>query len=139
MSHDPAGAGSCPQCLWGGTWHTAAPQPRAALPSHADVHTLLCSFGGALMKGRCRGRFVGMFILRCFPPWVPTKGGEAEDGLLRRGVSPRLHPSPGTPQGHSEQGILQTLPSSLHSIWGWPHLATAHAGLATWFHLSQAE
>lgn len=80
-----------------------------------------------------------MFILRCFPPWVPTKGGEAEDGLLRRGVSPRLHPSAGTPQGHSEQGILQTLPSSRHSIWGWPHLATAHEGLATWFHLSQAE
>lgn len=74
-----------------------------------------------------------MAVLRCLPPQVPTEEGEPEDGLLRGEVPPGLHPTAGAAspllghprEGHSEQGILQTLLFAQH--------------LATWFHLSQAE
>lgn len=114
VPHDPAGAGSCPRCLWG------AARSRCMLTS-------TCGFRGALRKGRCRERFAGMFILRCFPAQVPTEEGwDAEE----RGPSTAGAMSPLL--GHLNQGILQALPSSLHNIWDWPHLAT-------WFHLSQTE
>lgn len=137
VSHDPqelAGAhGAC---------GVAARSRHGAAPSSPRTPTFTRGFRGALMKGRCRGRFAGMFILRCLPSWVPTEERQPEDELLRRGVPPGLRPAAGAVSpllGHPEKEILQTLPSSLHNIWDWPHLATAHIGLATWFHLSQAE